>query len=211
MKNNLKALIILLLSMTWQMSYAQDLFLKASGIVLSGSSSERKLLDVGIEAAIYKNWHCQVSYSIFDYRGEGASKNKKIWSLQARQYLSKVNEKDSYYGIVFQKYQLQDRNSVYSVPRDTFLTKFATSIENNQFGLGGILGSNIKIYKRFGIDFHIGGVAQIGKKDTRLTFAKNGNLLPSTSEIQKGKITIRPFWGLNFYIALGKFHPTRDK
>lgn len=202
-----KTLILIFLSVQFLTPciHAQDLFLNTSALIRAGTVSECFLLDVGLETAVSKKWNCQLSYTLLNYTGEGASQHKKIWSLQVRTYpldsIFKSKELAPYYGFIFQKYRLKDYKGLYIKPNDTISRKYSTNINSDQLGLGGILGSHIKIYKGVGLDFHIGLIAQIGEKNTHLIFVKNGKLLPETKELEKGKITFRPFWGLNLYFA----------
>jgi hypothetical protein len=205
MKNNLKTLIILLLSMTWQTSQAQNTILKTGLFYVPTASGYHSIIDVGFEQKITEKWSCQLSYSTSSAAGDDFDRSKKVWSLQARRYLDNTWTSSVYYGFVLQKLDMYDYTSWYVIPNnDTLVHTAKPDIKKKKYGIGGIVGSHFNIIKRIGADVHIGVVGQIGQKTTSISSAQYGKLLPTKIENNNTHFDIRLLWGVNIYIALGK-------
>ncbi len=177
---------------------AQNLFFKASGVLLPLDVNVLTLIDLGFECKMVKNWNAQLSYSRFS-NGVDYYKEKKVWSLQLRRYyLGTPNTNGLYIGPILQKYNFK------AFGDKPYSPNVSENIKEDKIGLGIIVGKHVKIWKHFGLDFHSGLLGQFGDKEITTTVIDNVTQMRiKTFESKKGKINHRVFWGLNLYIDLG--------
>lgn len=202
----LSTLIAIILSA--QNVCAQKAMLKGGGILLLDLESSAGIIDVGFEYKINKKFSVQLSGSASGKNGnDEGSNNKTVVSLQSRYYLNGEKwGRSPFAGVVVQKLRTTDwrlEGGFHSPDSYIGLEKKA-----NKAALGFILGHNVQIFRRIGLDFHVGAVGQLGR-ETRVS--KASKTAPALTTVRKNALDARPFWGVNLYIALGKMPPKEPK
>ena len=184
---------------------AQYLMFKGTAALVVADLSVLLILDTGIEIKITEQFTGQLSYSK-SYFGNGYTRRreKTIWTPQLRYYLKKDSWSTSpYIGILLQKHvgrnEEFDDTSVYDHKIVTF----------KRLGAGFIFGHHIKIYKRLGIDIHIGALGEKGDESTMVTAYPSRQV--TVDKVEIGKTNARIFAGFNFYLAIGKINSTTKK
>lgn len=76
------------------------------------------------------------------------------------------------------------------------------TVDFKKMGLGVLGGFQYPIYKRLGVDAHIGGAAYAGNEQHTIHFF-NSN---SSTSFKENKLRFRPFYTFNIYIILGKIY-----
>lgn len=191
---------------------AQVALIKAGGFLAinpGGDGGGRSIIDLGLECKINKSFSAQLSLSGSDLKFIGQEiKSKKVVSLQARYYYLARYADDfpikPFVGLVAQKVKRELTEFVSTYP--DYYTKLQE--DSQKTALGIITGQNLFVYKRFGLDTHLGLVGELGKK-TRIT-KENANTAALTN-VKRHDFSIRPFWGLNVFVALGKMPPKKSK
>ena len=162
MKTKQRFLILILICLFSQNVNAQIAMLKATGIFAFNDCGSI-ILDFGVEVKIKRRLTGQLSVGTSYGYYNSACRGKQIVTPQLRYYFEKdVWLKSPYIGLVFQ----QNIGSV-NVSDDYGKVDWKyTSF--TKYGAGFILGHHIKIYKRFGIDLHIGVLREKGDLTIRV-------------------------------------------
>jgi hypothetical protein len=165
---------------------SQTVFLKGSGIMTIGYASIGGC-DLGLEVGFTKHLTAQVSYSYGFLTGDSRFVDRYRVTPQLRYYIQESG-RDFYGGLVI-PYRWgsdsQERSSnVYE------------KTDFNKWGGGLIAGWQLRIWKRFGIDSHLGYVAFYGRETVQL-----GTAPPQTAFKGSGAF----IGAFTFYCALGPY------
>lgn len=208
MKTKKQLLLFALSILFLQNTDAQIAMIKGTGISDDGSNDrESIILDFGVEVKIKGRLTGQLSVSSSKGYYNSAYREKRIVTPQLRYYFKKdAWTKSPYIGLVFQ--QNIGKVDVYDDygKVDFKYTSFT------KYGAGVILGTHIKIYKRFGIDLHIGVLREKG--DLTVKVKESSHLHPMSKNytyLEHGAVNNRFFAGFNFYFAIGKIQTTTKK
>ncbi len=117
--------------------------------------------------------------------------NKRLISFQVRRY-----NKDTFTNSFFGGFMLQHYLETQSY--------FSADSKSKRWGLGLIGGYQFKIFRRLGLDIHGGLLAQTGSTESKYRS-------PQETKTEKIAFKLRPFWGLNLYVALGQMPKKKPK
>jgi Protein of unknown function (DUF3575) len=196
MKRVILFLIALIIFLIPKNTTAQPIVVKASAGLNEYLNS--LIYDFGIETRLYRKWTGQVSFTKVD---QDISNFKELWSFQIRRYFNDKYTNSPYCGLVVQKHFLKDKyvnegQSIY----------YGSNTTENKWGLGLVLGYQLKIVGRFGLDFHAGVMGQNGSVEKVGIFKAS---IPNEVIVDNIQFKPRFFWGINFYFAFGKM-PTLE-
>lgn len=206
MKTRKQILFFALSFLFLQNTNAQFMILKGTGIFDNGNDSPFIILDFGVEVKIKGQLTGQLSVGASALYYDSAVREKLIVTPQLRYYFKKdAWMKSPYIGLVFQQNignvdEFDDYGKV-----DFKYTTFT------KYGAGVILGTHIKIYKRFGIDLHMGVLREKGDLTIKVIESSTLHTMPKNyTYIEYGAVNNRFFAGFNFYFAIGKIQtPTK--
>ncbi len=157
------------------------------------------ILDGGMEFRLAPHWSTQLSVSTTQVSSDGLSIDKIIVTPQLRYYFKKDSfQKSPYFGVVLQRHKAVLGEELVNENRQTIGWQ---AEDFTKYGIGLILGGHKKIYKRLGFDIHIGGLLEMGDVTTETYYWDVFGRVkpPNTSILEKNKLTVRPFFGLNLY------------
>ena len=177
--------------------FAQKAMLKGIAFIVL-SEGGPAVADIGVEIPLTKKVTVELSFSGSSF----SDVSKDAWSLQSRYYFLKQDDTwaNAYFvGGVLQKYN-RTLSYTESYPYENNATKSTAA--------GIIVGRNQRIYKRFGIDMHLGLVGLLGNQIITTTYAAPR---PQDISAKNNVLDAHFFWGVNFYLALGKMQPQSEK
>lgn len=156
--------------------------------------------DLGFEYKLNKNYSAELSTSFSGFKSNlDHFTGNLLLSLQTRYYFNGERWKMSpFVGLVLQKQYKTFEEYTDNLMENIFISDQRIQ---NKVGLGPILGQHLQIVDILGLDFHVGGLVQVGK-ETHIT-REHGNT-PTTTTVKHNLWNLRPFWGVNLYFAIGK-------
>lgn len=205
MKTKLHTSFLFLVFIGLQNLQAQTAMFKG-GICIPTKSLPFELYTIGFEVKPHKNISYGISYKTLSKYGNQTLK-QSLLTFQSRYYFNNYLDNDDwanarYCGIVLQKL---DKKYNLESPLEFF--KHRTIVEMEKVGIGIILGRNIRVYKRCGLDLNCGFVGQIGKESKSIIY---GGSTADKYFYSSRDINLRAFIGLNFYIALGDMNTPKS-
>ncbi|MBL7818504.1 MAG: DUF3575 domain-containing protein [Saprospiraceae bacterium] len=161
------------------------------------------VIDGGFEIKLNSRLGLQFSIANSDFSFESQSHKKFIVTPQLRYYLKKdLWEKSPYFGAILQYHKGETGDEIYSSSSSAFGWQ---SSNYKKTGLGLMFGKHIKIYKRLGLDLHLGGIFERGNIHVKNEYWSSTPNRPANSYYtEKNKNSVRPFWTVNLYLALGE-------